>query len=375
MFRTCIFLLLPIFTFSQIRINVAPENTAESAILQIDNSKTQQKGILFPRLELIKKDDFSPFKELPVIGTMVFNTLRSDGLELGVYNWNGNEWELSSSNSIKEFIAQRVNEKTLGYVPFTEKPDSIVQGKNYMIQLATPNNTAKAYASMINCSKWTEGNKNTYCIYNVSSSIGKDVPLNLNLTWLDAFNFAKARGGHLVTITEDSEWEFLKKTVLNKDYTNHSASDKASWIGLIRMNMRYTPFGVSTATNRDRMRFNWVTDEISVMNWNDQMSQGRRTQSHFEKGYPFIAFDEPVNTTNSGANNNDVTSYAVYIRSQQPSTERLWRVIKSNGVNEQDKTYLQDHAEYSFPTSFSVPNGNRDAFQSMSIIVEYTNTK
>lgn len=363
-------------TNAQIRVNVLENNQKQEAILQIDNNENEKsKGILFPRIQLTDKYDFTPFETEPKIGLIVFNTLKSLDFQIGVYSWTGDMWELSSNNNIKEYIEQQVNAKFLGYTPKRELPSRIERGNEYPLTLV---NGGTASAKLLKCVNWEIPNigsefgpilKNTYCIYNVSSSAGTETDLSSNLTWFDAFQFAKQQEGHLLTITDDREWDFVKKSVLNRDVVNHNVVDKKTWLGLIRVNDQYVGTVNLPSNNRDRMKFVWITDEKSVSLWTDPL---RVIQTQYEDGYPTIDINSPLNISNSENNNNDITNYAAYITSTQVNSERQWRVMNSEGINTKIHSYLQNNVETELaPTSLN--NGNTDDFKSVSIIVEYTN--
>ncbi|QTV06226.1 C-type lectin domain-containing protein [Faecalibacter bovis] len=374
-----LFILLTFYTIqlqAQIRVNVLENNQKPEAILQIDNNPNQTpKGVLLPRIQLTDKYDFTPFETEPKTGLIVFNTLKSLDFQVGVYSWTGDMWELSSNNNIKEYIEQQVDTKFLGYTPKREVPSRLRVGNEFSISLV---NGGTASAKLLKCITWEIPNigsdfgpllKNTYCIYNVSSSAGTESDLSTNLTWFDAFQFAKQQEGHLLTVTDDREWDFVKKNVLNQEVVGDAAVNKKSWLGSIRINDRYVGTVSAPSNNRDRMKFVWVTNENSVSIWTDPQ---RILQTHYEAGYPSIDMNTPLNISNTADNNNDITNYAAYITSTQVNSERQWRVMNSEGVNTKIRSYLNNNREVELsPTN--IDNGNTDDFKSVNIIVEYTN--
>lgn len=343
-----IFLLITIVStqvYSQLRINVEDQNVNNSAIIQIDNDmnyQTPAKGFSLPQVKLDDKYKKTPFNSNLKEGMIVFNTNSTQNLKVGAYSWNGVEWIMYSNMHNKDFFTQKVNAKILGYTPFITKPSDVVEGTS--VPFITVNNES-VFGRLVACSErtvpGTNGQNNllnTYCIYDISSNANSSSDLSNNFTWIDAFNFAKARGGHLVTITDDSEWEFIKRNVLVNGANNDNTSQKISWLGSVRMAESFNVNGSTTLPVNKKMKFKWITNEETVMNWSDE---NRINQSQFEAGYP------KINLTSDDSNN-----YAVYISSLQSNTNREWRTATTLGVNE---------------------SANTDNFKSVSVIVEYTN--
>lgn len=372
-FGCCAFALASSLS-AQIRINVPNNAEDQSAIVQINNSDQLRKGFTLPRVQLTDKKDFTPFETEPKVGLIVFNTLKSTELEIGVYSWTGTMWELSSNNKIKEYIQQDVDFDFLGYTPLYVRAST---GNSRNKRSFVLEDGTKAYATLIKCEERTitdltieEGKRitNTYCLHSISGSETSDVPLSSNLTWYDAFLFAKEVNGHLLTVTDDSEWDFLKQTIFNENYMNHASASRNTWLGSIRMNDRHVATVNLPESNRDRMKFYWITNERSIPSWTDN----RGYQTQFDSGYPFVQANEVLNTSNSSLNNNDITNYAVYVTSKSTNPNRNWRTINSNGLNQKIRSYNSLTEMVEMPP-ITVNNGNTDDFKSVSIIVEYTN--
>lgn len=333
--------------YGQLRVNVEDQNVNNSAILQIDNDAnyaTPAKGFSLPQVRLEDKYKKSPFNENLKEGMIVFNTNVTQNLKLGTYSWNGTEWVMYSNMHNKEFFAQSVNSKILGYTPKNTKPSTLTEGNIFTMRTQ---NGEDVYGKLVKCVERTvpsvnstASNKllNTYCIYDISSNNGSTIDLAQNFTWVDAYNFSKEREGHLVTITDDSEWDFIRRNIIVGNAEESIVTNKLSWIGSVRMQESYNANNSTSLAVNKKMKFKWITNEQTVMNWSDQ---NRINQSQFETGYPKIS-----------ATTNDSKNYAVYISPSNSNANREWRTATTVGVNE---------------------NATADNFKSVSVIVEYTN--
>lgn len=362
--------------YAQIRVNVPEDKVDEFAIFQLNNTDRIKKGFTLPRVQLRDKTSFNILDSEPKIGLMVFNTLKGPDLPIGVHSWTGTMWELSSNNKIKEYIEQPIDKKFLGYSPSYERPtnNSVTTDKK---QFETINGQT-AHATFVKCVirsipdlTLVEDNKritNTYCIYNISGAESADVPLAENFTWYDAFKFAQSEKGHLLTITDDSEWDFLKENIFNEQFLNHPVANKKTWLGSIRMNDQNVGTVNLPTSNRDRMKFYWITNEKSISSWMDN----RGYQTHYESGYPAIDVLSPLNVSNSALNNNDITNYAVYVTDKSTNPNRMWRTIDSSGVNQKIRSYNNGSTMVEM-NPIAVNNDNTDDFKSVSVVVEYTN--
>lgn len=340
-------LILSTQAYSQLRVNVKDQNVNNSAILQIDNDEnyeTPAKGFSLPQVHLEDKNKKAPFNNNLKEGMIVFNTNITQNLKLGTYSWNGTEWIMYSNMYNKDFFAQSVNAKILGYTPKSIKPSAITDGNVFTL---TTQNGENVYGKLLKCVERTvpstnsaENNRllNTYCIYDISSSNGPSVDLAQNFTWADAYQFAKEREGHLVTITDDSEWDFIKRNVITGKSEEAYVTSKLSWIGSVRMPEVYNVNNDTSLAVNKKMKFRWITNEETVMNWSDE---NRINQSQFEVGYPKI-----------DAAANDPKNYAVYIAPLNSNANREWRTATTLGINE---------------------NAATDNFKAVSVIVEYTN--
>ena len=125
------------------------------------------------------------------------------------------------------------------------------------------------------CVKWSVsagGNDHTYCAYTASS----------DRTWAQAYNFAQNRGGYLVTITSDTERNWITTNII----TAKSLATNI-WLGYNKFQSRYIPLdGNNNDTPFNRYRYKWITGEQWAVNW--EVAGGATVQQNFDTGMPSI---------------------------------------------------------------------------------------
>lgn len=247
--KSIVLLLLGVFSYAQLYINVDPVNEVKSADLQIDS---KNKGIGMPIVNLVSSSSFAPIKELPKDGLLVYNNNVTDGLQIGYYYWRNSpsaHWEKAGGENTKSTIVQNVNETVLGYKP---------TGK--AVNAPSTLNVDGAEFKKTRCVKWEvtdSGNGHTYCGYKS----------NRSMTFESAYNAAKSQGGYILTTTSTSEWDFVKNNVLLDGlYKGGDNLTGDIFIGYI-----------SVASPGNKRKYIWITDETWDSNWGNVST----TQSYF----------------------------------------------------------------------------------------------
>jgi len=151
-------------------------------------------------------------------------------------------------------ILQNVNELILGYKPSgsgSTSPQTITVGG--------------ITATKEHCVKWEMGkggNGHSYC--------GYKVPTGQNLDFAQAFNFAQAAKGYMITLTSTEEWDFVKKEVI----LGTRPLNGPIWIGYTALKTPGNPY-----------EYRWITNESWRNNWGNDAS----TQSFFATNQPAAA--------------------------------------------------------------------------------------
>lgn len=244
------------FLKSQVYVNVP--NVAEhevSADFQVDPVNTK-KGVALPLVELTSIDSYSPIVQQPKPGLLVYNITINEQLTKGYYYWATTptpHWEKMGGTVSKYTILQDIDENILGYSPTAlgaSAPSAITIGGST--------------ATKTRCMKWelsAGGNGHTYCGYTIAAA--KD--------FTTTFNAIKAMNAYMVTITSDSEWDFVKTNIIN--YTTTPLNNPI-WIGY-----------VSLATPGNAQKYRWITNETWSNNWGNTSS----VQATFASGNPAAA--------------------------------------------------------------------------------------
>jgi hypothetical protein len=275
------------FSTAQLYINVEQANQINSVDLQLDSNN---KGIGMPIVNLVSVDNYSPIRELPKDGLLVYNNNVTDDLQIGYYYWKSSpspHWEKAGGENTRSTIIQNIDEYVLGYSP---------QGNG----TSSPSNfTADAGTfAKSRCVKWDiadGGNGHSYCAYTRSNSRAASFEY--------VYNAARAAGGYIVTITSNAEWDFVKNNVIY-DGLSRGGSNL-----LDDMYIGYT--SVATPGNRVK-EYMWITGETWDSNW----ANSSNTQSQFAS----IALNGTANPEPATEN----YSRCSYIAAASVNANRQW---------------------------------------------------
>ena len=264
-------LAFSISTSAQVQVTnmTIPPAISSSAMLQVDATN---KGVSLPNVALAATTTATittPKDGLVVYNTSTTTTNPATDVTPGYYYWSANKWNPLGKMTDSYVFLQKIDLSVLGYTPFPMTT----------VLFNTENNTAggpiNGGFSRRGCVKWevsAGGNDHTYCTYRYGS----------NRTWAQAFDFAKSRGGYLVTITSDSERNWLKTNVIDAK----TLTDEI-WLGYNKYQSRYIPLaGNGNDTPYDRYRYKWITGEKWAVNWEN--IAGATVQNNFATGEPSI---------------------------------------------------------------------------------------
>lgn len=70
----------------------------EGAILDLQSTKTEDMGVLFPRVTLTSLTLFAPVAGDAIEGMIVYNA--NGAFDKGLYVWNGKQWKMISEGTI-----------------------------------------------------------------------------------------------------------------------------------------------------------------------------------------------------------------------------------------------------------------------------------
>jgi len=202
----------------------------------------------------------------PAAGLMIYNLsaagIAAAEVTAGYYHFNGVKW--------KPFISEVPPGQTvfdasvLGYSPTrtaaTAPADTIISGNRFV-------------------KKWTvtnADNGHSYALYIVRNTANS---ANISLNWFTAFNFGKAISGYLVTLTSNTETNFIKTNFLSNNslsldgtttVPNHS--NENIWMGFAKIVEPGNP-----------VRLGWITGERSKVDWSVDPSA---TETNFNTSEP-----------------------------------------------------------------------------------------
>lgn len=240
-------------SYGQVQINVEKGKEDLSASLQVGYLGTK-KGVSIPQVALISKTEYAPIRTEPKEGLMVYNTVIGEDLDKAYYFWskeNGGHWESLGGVVNKSTIIQNISPSVLGYEPKT-------------LGSAAPASFAIAggTANKIKCVTWelnVGGNGHTYCGY----SVNKDVDFG------QMFTAAKEQGAYVLTLTSNTEWNFVKNNLIN-DLQN------PIWLGYATVRTPGNPY-----------KYRWITGET----WNNSWGNSANVQAVFAPNNPKSTVD------------------------------------------------------------------------------------
>lgn len=260
-----------ISTSAQVQVTnmTTPPVISASAILQVDATN---KGVSLPNVALLSTTDVATIAT-PKDGLMVYNTNTIADVTPGYYYRYNNAWQPLGKITDSYIFQQKIDVEVLGYTP-SPMTATLFNTENSGSSI----NSGGATWNKRGCVKWAAsagGNDHTYCTYRASS----------NRTWAQAFTFAQARGGYLVTITSDAERNWLKTNIIDpttgKDLLNNI------WLGYNKYQSRYIPLeGNNNDLPFDRYRYKWITGEKWAVNW--EIPAGATVQNNFATGQPDV---------------------------------------------------------------------------------------
>ena len=229
---------------AQVKIGgVIPSTMPNNIALQVDATNSD-KGILFPRVDLISLTSISPLLSTPASGLMVYNK-KSDNsnsfLTKGYYYWENSKWNLINFQELDANFVDVVTAQQLGYVPTTASGAAITV----------------AGATKLRCVKWDQllgGNGHVYCLYTAGTP----------LSWEAAYTLGKNSGGYLPVITSNKEWNFIKdKVITDGNAVGGGTFTANAWLGFNRDAF----FQLGSAVADYKFRYRWITGEISLLDW------------------------------------------------------------------------------------------------------------
>ncbi|MDF2553970.1 MAG: C-type lectin protein [Chryseobacterium sp.] len=260
---------------AQVQVTNLPTPPAieNSVMLQVDAA---DKGVSLPNVALAATDVetiISPKDGLLVYNTSTTTTNPATDVTPGFYYWYNNAWQPLGKITDSYIFQQKIDVSVLGYTP-TPMTTALFTAENSGSSFSSGGATWNKRG----CVKWTVsagGNEHTYCTYRASS----------NRTWAQAFSFAQARGGYLVTITSDAERNWLKTNVI--DPTTGKDLLNSIWLGYNKYQSRYIPAeGNNGDLLYERYRYKWITGEKWTVNW--EVPAGATVQNNFATGQPSI---------------------------------------------------------------------------------------
>ncbi|MCT3897598.1 hypothetical protein HZP71_06405 [Elizabethkingia anophelis] len=260
-----------ISTYAQVQVTnmTTPPVISASAILQVDATN---KGVSLPNVALLSTTDVATIAT-PKDGLMVYNTNTVADVTPGYYYRYNNAWQPLGKISDSYIFQQKIDLEVLGYTP-SPMTTTLFNTENSGSSI----NSGGTTWNKRGCVKWavsSGGNSHTYCTYRASS----------NRTWAQAFTFAQARGGYLVTITSDAERNWLKTNVI--DPTTGKDLYNIIWLGYNKYQSRYIPLeGNNNDMPFDRYRYKWITGEKWAVNW--EIPAGATVQNNFATGQPDV---------------------------------------------------------------------------------------
>ncbi|MGV4413017.1 C-type lectin domain-containing protein [Chryseobacterium sp. T1] len=267
-----------LYTLSFCQIGIGVQTPNQSAVVDIS---VANKGVVAAKINLNSLKDTTTITS-PAVGLLVYNTTINDSQNLkeAYYYWDGNNWNLVG-NDIKNYITKNSftfykMDKYLGY--------PLKSGVN----APTPSGYTK------NGCRSNPNNGHIYCAY--SSNNGQ--------TWQTAFDMAKSLGGYLVTITNNSEWEWVKTYIIDNG-TGYNLQNHI-WLGFNKI--QFPGNGI---------QLRWITGEISRRNWsnNTQVETQWNNQN---------TSNEPNNYMNQEG--------CGHIYGQKLWTSRLWNDYQCNST-------------------------------------------
>lgn len=269
---------------AQVHIN-AEGNEIASAMLQVDAG---DQGVSLPNVALTSTTVETPVTD-PKEGLLVYNTNTtttnsSTDVLPGYYYWSAGAWN-PIGKIIESYIFQQpIDTDILGYVPTSNGSADNTAG-NLTGAANTGDSESRALYVKLGCAKWpvsAGGNDHTYCAYrrDYDPIFGSNYADGAD--WQTTFNFAKARGGYLLTITSDAERNWLQTNVITpKNLTS------GIWLGYNKYQSKYIPLsGNNNDPGFNRHRYKWITGEKWQVNWEN--AGGATVQNHFAAGQPSI---------------------------------------------------------------------------------------
>lgn len=266
--------------FAQVHINVTPGNEVPSAMLQIDAT---DKGVALPYVPLTSTTDNTTVNA-PKDGLLVYNVNSTMDVTPGYYYYHNNAWHPIGKINNHYIFKQPIDLSILGYTP--DNTGIIADNSSGDISGTESGEGDNVRYNKLGCMKWDEasgGNGHTYCAYKREDrtfswqSFG-DGPMD----WETAFNFAKSRGGYLLTLTSDAEREWVQTNIITAKSLNSNI-----WMGYNKFQSRYIPLaGNNNDSPFNRYRYKWITGEKWVVNWENP--GGATVQHNFRSGEPSL---------------------------------------------------------------------------------------
>jgi hypothetical protein len=259
-----------ISTSAQVHVTnlAAPPAIVNSVMLQVD---ANNKGVSLPNVALAATT--TPTITTPKEGLLVYNTSTTTtnpatDVTPGFYYWYNNAWQPLGKITDSYIFQQKINLAVLGYSP----DNTGITADNTTTGTVNPTNGGGNWSKK-GCVKWDAsvgGNGHTYCAYIASG----------NRTWEQAFALGKGRGGYLVTITSDTERDWLKTNIIDPKIPSNYI-----WLGYNKYQNRYIPLdGNNNDSPYNRYRYKWITGEKWTVNW--EVSTGATVQHNFASGQP-----------------------------------------------------------------------------------------
>lgn len=243
-----------------------PPAIKNSVMLQVDAA---DKGVSLPNVALTgTANNVAPVAiNSPKEGLLVYNTNTIADVTPGFYYWYNNAWQPLGKITDSYIFQQKIDVSVLGYTP----DNTGITADNTTTGTVNPTNGGGNWNKK-GCVKWDAsvgGNGHTYCAYIASG----------NRTWEQAFALGKGRGGYLVTITSDTERDWLKTNIIDPKIPSNYI-----WLGYNKYQSRYI-FKEGTAdAPYNGYRYKWITGEKWAVNW--EVPAGATVQHNFSSGQP-----------------------------------------------------------------------------------------